>query len=68
MGKQRCDGKGERLHPVEPDRGIRGIRDERIAGFVRDGGTGRGQPHPGKLVENRKDLARDAKVFACARR
>ena len=52
------DGKGERRHPVEPDRGIRGIRDERIAGFVKGGSTRRGQPHSGKLVENRKDLAR----------
>ena len=46
------------MHPVEPDRGIRGIRDERIAGFVWTSGTRRWRADPGKLVQDWQDLAR----------
>src|SRR5215813_10365036 len=49
--------KGKWLDPVEPDRGIRGIRDKRIAGLVQTGGAGRRRAYPGKLVQHGQDFA-----------
>src|SRR5215831_4640704 len=49
--------KGKWLDPVEPDRGIRGIRDKRIAGLVKTCDAGRRRAYPGKLVQHGQDFA-----------
>src|SRR5215813_592119 len=49
--------KGKWLDPVEPDRGIRGIRDKRIAGLVKTCDAGRRRAYPGKLVQHGEDFA-----------
>ena len=56
-GKPPRGRKGKRLDPVEPERGIRAIRDERIAGLVPAGGGGSRWVHTGELVQHRQDLA-----------